>query len=249
MNKVTFYDWLTKSYEGKVAPGGGLWCNMHFILLGLLVIWLVVITIVFIKNKTFARSFCYVLCFIMIVSRLLRMAIQLSVMGYSFLEILPWQLCHLLAFVLPIYYFTKCKFFSTPILMLAFFGGILTFLFGDYYQFARFSFLDLESILLHFMLPTIAIGSIVGGRLQFAPKKIWQLLIALAVLFGYASFSNWLLPGNNYMYIEENGLPFNIFPGVTHLLTYAVVAVVLVCLFMLPFALATMFKRRKHNVE
>ena len=251
MEDITLLDWLTKNYEGKVAPGGGLFCGLHICLMVIMGLTLIALGIVFVKHKRLAYIVCYVLCFFMIISRLVRMLIELLVINKPILEILPWQLCHILAFVFPLYYFTRAKFFATPVLFLTFFGGILTFVFGNYYEYCELSFLDLESILLHFMMPIVSLGAIISGRLKFKVDRLWwQLPITLAVLFGYASLANWLVPGHNYMYIEENGLPFNLFGTASHIFTYMVVAVILMVVFMLPFITQKfVLAKRKHKKE
>ena len=244
---ITFTDWLIKDYEGKVPAGGGLWCNMHIILMVLLAVWLVVCFFVFRKYKTFAKNFTFVLCFIMIISRLVRMALLMIFAGQSFIEVWPWQLCHILAFVFPAYYFSRSKFFVLPVIMLTFFGGILTFVFGDYYQFVSFSFLDIESIGLHFMMPTVVLGALCSNTMKIELKKIWQLPVALVVLVAYASLGNLLVPGANFMYLKENGLPFNFFPGHSHIYTYLIVGVILIVLFLLPFIISSLVKKHKQK--
>ena len=248
MEEITFYDWLTKNYEGKVGAGGGLFCGLHICLMVIMALAILTFAIIFIKNKKFAFRFCFVVCCFMIIFRLMRMLLELFVIGKPFLEILPWQLCHILAFVFPLYYFTKSEFFVTPVLFLTFFGGVLTFAFGNYYEFNRLSFLDLESIMLHFAMPIVSVGAIISGRLKFKISRFWwQLPIALGVLFGYASLANWLVPGHNYMYIAENGLPFNLFGTANHIFTYMVVAVVLMLTFMLPFLIVKIVKAHKQR--
>ena len=251
MEEITFLDWLTKNYEGKAGAGGGLFCSLHICLMVILALSIITFGVVFFKYKKFAYKFCFVLCFFMIIFRLMRMLLELFVMNKPILEVLPWQLCHILAFVFPLYYFTKAKFFATPVLFLTFFGGVLTFVFGNYYEYNQFSFLDIESIMLHFAMPIVSLGAIISGRLKFKLSRFWwQLPITLAVLFGYATLANYLVPGHNYMYIEENGLPFNLFGTASHIYTYMVVAVVLMLVFMLPFVIGKIIKlkRTKKNI-
>ena len=248
MDEITFYDWLTGNFEGKVSLGGGLFGNLHICLIVVLALAIIVFSIVFAKNKTFANRFCVVLCFFMIILRLMRMLLEIFVMGKPILEVLPWQLCHILAFVFPLYYFTKAEFFATPVLFLTFFGGVLTFVFGNYYKYVQFSFLDIESILLHFSMAIVSVGAIITGRLKFKLSRIWwELPITLAILFGYATLANYLVPGHNYMYIVENGLPFNFFGTASHIYTYMVVALILMVLFIIPFIIIKAVQKRRNN--
>ncbi len=249
MNEITFKDWLIKNYEGKVPAGGGLWCNMHIILMVTLALWLIICFFVFKKYKTFAKRFTYVLCYVMLISRLIRMLLLMFVAKQTFIEVWPWQLCHILAFVFPIYYFTKSKFFVLPVLMLTFFGGILTFVFGDYYQYVSFSFLDIESIGLHFMMPTVVLGALCSNTFKVELSKIWQLPIALVLLVSYASIGNAIVDGANFMYLKENGLPFNFFPGYSHIYTYLIIGVILIVLFLLPFIIVYAINKHKKKLE
>ena len=59
---ITFRDFIIGDFEGKVELYGGLWCNLHIILMVLLAVWLIACAIWFYKRPAFARKFCYMLC-------------------------------------------------------------------------------------------------------------------------------------------------------------------------------------------
>ena len=119
----TFTDWLFENKDA-LGTGPGLWCPLHIALVVIILVWLVVAFFIFRKYKNFSRKFTFALCIIMPAVRILRMIVQLASGEYSFVEILPWHLCHLMSFVLPIFYFTKTKKFFLPVLVASFFGGV-----------------------------------------------------------------------------------------------------------------------------
>lgn len=248
MNRLlsyTFVDWLTGNGE-TLSKGAGLWSWLHFTLMFLLVSYLVLCFFLARKCPNFTHKYLVFISWFMLISRILRMAIQFFVSKQSFIEVLPWHICHILAFVFPIFYLTKCKKFYLPILFFAFYGGILTFLFGNYYKFSVLSFMDIESIILHFMLPSIPIVCLASGLYKVDLKKVWQIPLFLVLLACYGEIGNTFAPGHNFMFIRENGLPFSI-PGVHFLVIYFVIFVICTFIALLPFIIIEAKKRKSKS--
>ncbi len=246
LSSYSFIDWLTGNGE-NLSTGAGLWSWLHFTLMFALVIYLVLCFFLAKKHSGFAVKYLAFISWFMLISRLLRMAIQFFILKQNFIEVLPWHICHILAFVFPIFYLTKCKKFWLPIMFFAFYGGILTFLFGNYYKFSVLSFMDIESIILHFMLPSIPIVSLASGQFKVDLKKVWQIPLFLVLLACYGEIGNTFAPGHNFMFIRENGLPFDI-PGVHFILIYLVIFIICTAVALLPFIIYEAQKRKKENV-
>ena len=135
----SFYDWLIET--GDLGTGlGGLWSPLHICLMVLLFSWIVVCFFIFRKYKNFALKATYVCSWIMLISRIFRMILLIVTGKTSFIGAMPWHLCHIMAIVFPLFYFTKTKKFFLPIVCVTLFGGILTFVFGDYYCYGVLSF-------------------------------------------------------------------------------------------------------------
>ena len=123
----TFTDWLFENKEA-LGEGPGLWCSLHIVLIVIMLAWLTVSFFLFRKYKNFAMKFTFVLAIIMPSIRVLRMIVQLISGDFSFVEVLPWHLCHLMSFVFPLFFLLKIKKGFLAVLVVTFFGGILTFL-------------------------------------------------------------------------------------------------------------------------
>ena len=234
----TFYDWLIENAD-VMGDGPGLWCPLHITLMVALAVWLIAFWFIAKKHKKFALTLTTVLCYMMLFFRVFRMGLLYFSGTATFVEILPWHLCHVMSFIFPLFYLTKTKKFFLPVLVVTFFGGILTFIFGDYYYLETLSFLHYESLLLHFMMPTVVIACIATGYFKVRVKDFWQAFIGILLLAGWSMIGNSLVDGANYLYLMENGLPFDLFSFMnwkySYLLTYTVLIVIISLISILPF--------------
>lgn len=236
----SFYDWLIEN-KAVMGDGPGLWCPLHICLMISLALWLIVCWFICKKHKRFAMIMTTVLCYLMLFFRLFRMALLYFSGSQTFVEILPWHLCHVMSFVFPIFFLTKTKKFFLPVLVVTFFGGILTFIFGDYYYLSTLSFLHYESLLLHFMMPTVVIACISSGYFKVRVKDFWQAFIGVAMLAGWSMIGNSVIEGANYLYLMKNGLPFDLFSFLnwkySYLIDYALLVGVITAISILPFVI------------
>lgn len=231
----SFSDWMLAN-EKTLPKGDGLFSVLHIVLLVALLASTIAFYLFSKKYKKASLKITTVLCYIMIVSRLFRMILLWATHTNTFVEILPWHLCHVMAFVFPAFYLTKTKKFFLPILAVTFYGGLLTFIFGNYYAFKVFTFLDLESILLHFIMMFVSVSCIATGYFKVQLKELWQTLVVLVLLLAHATLGNLLCKGQNFLFLKENGLPFNLFPA-HHIFTYFVLVAFLYFITYLPIIL------------
>lgn len=224
---ATFLDWLTENLDA-FGPGPGLYCPLHIVLICILAAWLISFIFIARKYPNFTKKFGAVLAITMMVLRIIRMVVQVASGKYTFVEALPWHLCHIMCFALGIIYFIKPTNFSLPILCLSVLGGVMTFVFGDYYYTNTLTFYMIESIILHFCLPTVVICYLTTKKPKYTWKSILEVPVVLAVLCGWASIGNKIFPDQNFMYLKRNGLPFNLFGDAHFLWTYAVVGVIII---------------------
>ena len=242
---ATFIDWLVENKEAY-TKGPGLYCTAHIILMVVLASWLIGYIFIAFKHPKFAKKFGAVLCISMSVLRVIRMIIQVASGKYTFVEALPWHLCHIMCFSLTAVYFVKSTKFSLPILCLSVLGGIMTFIFGDYYYVNGVTFYMLESIFLHFCLPTVVISYIAVKRPKYTWKSILEVPIVLLILAGWASIGNKIFPEQNFMYLKHNGLPFNLFGDAHFLWTYLVIGIILIAIVAAVYFIYKAIKKRKN---
>ena len=245
----SFYDWLIENGE-VMCDGPGLWCPLHITLMVALAVWLVACWFIFKKHKKFAMIFTTVLCWLMIFFRVFRMCLLYFSGSKTLVEVLPWHLCHVMSFVFPAFFLTKTKKFFLPILVVTFFGGILTFIFGDYYYLETLSFLHYESLWLHFCMPTVVIACLSTGYFKVRVKDFWQAYLGVILIACWSMIGNMLVDGANYLYLMSNGLPFDLFAFLnwyySYLFTYAVRVGVISAISILPFYFYERHKR-KHS--
>lgn len=244
---ATFLDWLTEN-TSAYAPGPGLFCTAHIILMVAMAIMVAVLIVVAFKFPVFAKKFGAVLAITMVVLRIIRMIIMVSSGKYSFVEILPWHLCHITCFLLAIVYFVKpTKYISLPILCMAILGGTMTFIFGDYYYINAVSFYMIESIFLHFCLNAVVICYIASRKPKYNWIDIALVPAWLAVMCGWSSLGNLCNPGHNYMYIVSSGLPFTFFPNASFLWDYLIIGLIIFAIIALVYLTFYLLKKYKKN--
>lgn len=221
--------------------GGGLFSTLHIILI--VCFFLIIIANYFLsrKNHKYASTVVLVCCICMPAFRLITMIMKVLFKLQTPIEALPFHLCHLMAFVIPIAYFTKWKKAYPCVMFYGMLGGVMTFLFGDYYKYQILNFYDVESIILHVMLALVAVSSYAKNDFRFKVDNIHYIPIFLFLLCGWASIGNYLCDAN-FMYIKENGLPFKLLPG-HFFFTYLLLAAIIFFLMYLPFIIKA--KKRK----
>ena len=105
----------------------------------------------------------------------------------------------------------------------------------------------IESIILHFCLPTVVICYIASRRPKYSWKSILEVPIVLGVLCGWASIGNAIFPEQNFMYLKHNGLPFNLFGDAHFIWTYLVMAIIIVTLVAATYFIIKAIKKRKQS--
>jgi len=239
----SFMNWLIET--GDLGEGPGLWCPLHIILMVALALWIVLVWIVFKRHKEFALKCTKVVCILMISFRIGRMLLLMISGKETVVQALPWHLCHVMAIVFPLFFFTKTKKFFLPIICVTFFGGILTFIFGDYYKYSVLSFLQIESLFLHFCMPTVVAGVLASGYFKIKSEDLWQIPVLCIMLVLWSSLGNALVPGANYLYLKSNGLPFNLFGNAHFYWTYLVLVIIMAVVFFTPIIVSKIVSKCK----
>lgn len=241
---VSFYDWLTANPEA-FEQGSGLFSTLHICLMVFLAVWLVSMFFLFKKFPKFTKYAILGMSIYIITARIFRMVLCVSLGINTWLEVMPFHLCHIMSFLLPICIFFNWKKPLPAFLLYAFFGGVLTFIFGNYYKYSILTFFDIESIILHTLLPTIAVAFVAIKQIKMTILDMVVIPIMLVCLAGWAWVGNTLLPDANFMYIKYNGLPFNMFPGHHFLWTYFVLMVIALASIYIPVLII----RRREKVK
>ena len=240
----TFKDWLIPN-SSTLPKGGGLFSVTHIVMIVLMFLWIVGTFLLFAKRHSLAHKVVTFCCYFMMFSRTFRIVFETIVGTNTFVEMWPWHLCHVMAYVFPIFYLTKTKKFFTPIVIVTFFGGVLTFLFGNYYAYKIPTFFDIESMILHFMMFTVVVGVVATKYISIELKNLWQVPIVLILVIANASLGNYLCPNKNFLFLRENALPFDLFPGYSHYYTYSVLVFIIAVVVMIPVLVIHYIKKKK----
>lgn len=125
----------------------------------------------------------------------------------------PFHLCTIMTFMLPLTYFFKWDKMKTSVYVLSMMGGIITIIIGDYFDSKFMTFSTLEGMSAHMILLLVPIYEIAIGEFNLQIKRIWQPVVLMLALMGWAMLANDVFfkdYDTNYMYLKRNALPGNL---------------------------------------
>ena len=96
-------------------------------------------------------------------------------------------------------------------------------------------------------MPTAVVGVVATGWFKIQLKEFWQIPIFLVMLACHAELGNTLNPGSNFLFLRENGLPFNLFGDAHFYFTYLILILVITVLFTLPLIVSLVAKKKKNK--
>ena len=227
-----------------IMPNGGP-ANDYYKLFGLAqLLWIIIPLVLLIftclvvrRNKRAGKIIIYGLGIALLALRIVKYALLKPFFwDEGLLQILPFEMCTVLSFIMPFTIFFKTNKLNTYLYPLGIIGGLVTLLYSDWiYNGLGLDFNKLESLIAHWILIAVPYLMVVIGEFRFDIKKMHRAFIGLLILVIYAEIGNsYINPGANYNYIRENPLPFQI-PGLHHLFTFALIGIVLILSLYLPF--------------
>ncbi len=160
------------------------------------------------------------------------------------LTALPWHMCSLLAFLLPVVIIFDLKKFKTAIYSASIMGGVVTLALADYFYHRFITIYLWESMLTHSFMIIMPLIEVATGRFKFELKNSWQAALGMLFFLGWATLANDVLfkkYGFNYMYIKYNALPFEV-PGVHFFVIYVLIYALF---FAAMFGLPELYRRLK----
>jgi uncharacterized membrane protein YwaF len=152
-------------------------------------------------------------------------------------EALPFHMCTVMTFVMPIVVVFNIKPLKTPIYVLSMMGGIVTILNGDYFNDLFLSFAAMEGIVAHSIMVIVPILEIAVGGFRLEWKKVWTVFVGIIVLMLWATLANEVFfkaYDPNYMYLRHNGLPGDLGGHYYFLVYTAIFALLLGLIFGIP---------------
>ena len=96
-------------------------------------------------------------------------------------------------------------------------------------------------------MPTVVAGVLASGWFKIDTRDVWQIPILLIMLLCWAELGNTLVPGANYLYLRESGLPFNLFGNAHFYFTYAVLVLIMTVAFFAPIVVSKIVKHEKNK--
>lgn len=221
------------SYISDIPKGlhNQLFSVQHLLALGMLVCLGVILVIVF-KDRSEAKKWR----FVMIISLMLpilevaQMLWYKSIGQFSFGYTLPLHLCSLMCVILPIMAISRNQMLMEYSYAMGLAPALMTLLTPDIYDYPTFSFIYLQSMLVHGIICFIPIFLILG--LDFRPS-LKRLPKVVGMLFGFAILItpvNYITDGN-YFFLRTppSGSPIELFASWVGSPGYLVLTLLLGC--------------------
>ncbi len=234
-----YFDYGSGLEPYKDGLGGDAFTDWRFYLWVVAVIALAVgLYQVFKRHKKAGKITILVLVSLMLIVRTINQVVRACIGAENpWWRAIPFHMCTVLSFVLPLTIIFKWDKIKTPVFTLSLMGGIITLLVNDYFDNAFLTFSSIEGMLAHSILILVPIWSIAIGEFRIDYKKSWQTVVGVLVLMAWAMIANLILIyglgiSANYMYLMKNALPFG---GDFYLLVYvAIFAVFMLAVFGIP---------------
>ena len=174
----------------------------------------VLLYFVFKKHKKVGKIFIIVVVSVLLGVRFINQVVRACIGAESpFWRAIPFHLCTVLTFVLPLTILCKWDKIKTPVFIIAMMGGMITMLVNDYFDNSFITFSSLEGMTAHSILFLIPIYEVAIGEFKIDYKKWWQVVVGMFVFMAWAMLANIILKfgyhiDSNYMYLMHNALPF-----------------------------------------
>ena len=106
-------EWFNGTRTNQL-PGQGLFSTLHITLIVIFFITIIFNFLFSLKNHNYANKVILICCIVMPISRLIRMTMEVIFGLKTPLETLPFHLCHLMSFIIPLVYFLDLIIFHFP---------------------------------------------------------------------------------------------------------------------------------------
>lgn len=215
-----FFDMLYSDNLGEGAFG-----MRHFIWIGLTILLAFLLYFLFKKYKKAGRVFLVSTSIFIVVFRVIKQTFRAILGIEAVLNVLPWHMCTVLSFLMPIVIIFNIKKLKPAVYSLGIMGGAITLILGDYFSSQFLTIYELEGMFTHSMLILLPIFDVAVSNFKFKLKEAWQCVVGVLILMAWASLANEVLfvgQNPNYMYLKENALPFEV-AGVHYFFIYAAI--------------------------
>lgn len=185
-----------------------------------------------------ARIFIVIVCASDLVFRVINQT-YLGLSGDSTVPAmaLPWHLCTVMSFVLPIVVIFNIKRLKPAVYSVCLVGAIVSIFFGRYFGNSVVTFFDLEGMWSHNIMLMIPLIEIASGEFKLEIKNWWHTYVLAGLCTIWAGLGDWIFFAKydtNYSLFKHNELGFSI-PGVPYVVLYLVIFVLFVaCMYGIP---------------
>lgn len=204
---MTFADWFFGHHEA-LGQGPGTFSVYHYCFIGFCC---VVAILAFIygkyRNRERTELFVKASCIYLLIDRTIRIMLLFAAGEIDWTGLIPFHLCHISAYLIPICYLCRSKIAFPGVAFCGMAGGFLTVSFGDYFERAVPSFMDIESIIMHLLIYSIPIILLANGSLRLKKRDALGFWCTIHILASWGLLGNyWLGRENNFMYLMNNGM-------------------------------------------
>lgn len=231
---------------GLLGKGEGAFGYRHFIWIALTIVLAIVLYKLFKKHPKAGKWFVLISSVLLFTVRLINQ-IYRAIKGLEnpWYAAFPFHLCTLMTFIIPVVAFFNLKELKKYVYGTAIMGGVITVLFGEYFDYKFLTFGTLEGITAHMLLIYIPLVEIAIDNFHFDIKDWWKTTIAMATCCLWATLGNLVIfkdYNKNFMYLRRNALPFD--TKVPFFLIYVLIYVVFLLIMQ---GVPTLYRNKKNK--
>jgi uncharacterized membrane protein YwaF len=238
-------NFLDYYYTGPAGDGDyGL---RHFIWIFGTFLLLVVLYQYFKRKPKHARTVMVILCALLFLTRLTKQIYRAAAgIEDPALMALPWQLCTVMTFLMPVVVIFNIKRLKPVVYSLCMIGGIMTLFVGGYFGNAFLTIWEYEPMWAHMMLIIIPVIEMAAGNYKLEFKDAWQTVLGLFLCTAWALLADLVIFAGydtNNSELMRNQLGFDI-PGVPYQVLYVIVGVVFITMM---YGIPTVYRKLRNK--
>lgn len=234
-------DFFNRNYTGPA--GDGFYGMRHLIWIIGTILFAIVLYQYFKRHPKYARRIMIIFCSLLFGYRLINQICR-AVLGIENppLQAVPWHLCTLMTFVMPIVLIFELKKLKPMVYSLCMIGGIVTLFMESYFDNAFLTWWEIEGMWAHMLLIFVPVIEMAIGNFKLEFKNAWQTVVGLIGCTLWALFADVVLFADydsNNSELMENMLGFDI-PGIPYPVVVVFIAIIFITVM---YAIPTIYRK------
>jgi len=229
-----------------LGKGEGSFGYRHFIWIAVSIILGILLYQLFKRHKKVGKWFIVIAAISLFSYRLINQTYRaIEGLENPWYAAIPFHLCTVMTFVLPVIALLDVKKLKSAIYGASIMGGVITIIFGEYFDYKFINLSNLEGMIAHMLLIYIPLADIAIDNFHFEFKDWWKTTACMGICCLWATLGNLVIfkgYDKNFMYLRKNALPFN-----TPIHFFFVYLLIFVIFLLILYGVPTLYRKHKQK--